>query len=56
MKTREVDRLGGSAYGRSEQNRIALDSELLKRFDGSIQRRGYTIGLKRFEILIRDRR
>ena len=34
---------------------IALDSELLKRFDGSIQRRGYTNRSEAFRDLIRDR-
>lgn len=34
---------------------IALDSELLKRFDGSIQSRGYTNRSEAFRDLIRDR-
>ena len=34
---------------------IALDSDLLKRFDGSIQRRGYTNRSEAFRDLIRDR-
>jgi len=34
---------------------IALDSELLKRFDSSIQRRGYTNRSEAFRDLIRDR-
>jgi CopG family nickel-responsive transcriptional regulator len=34
---------------------IALDSELLKRFDRSIQRRGYTNRSEAFRDLIRDR-
>ena len=34
---------------------IALDSDLLKRFDGSIQRRGYTNRSEAFRVLIRDR-
>jgi CopG family nickel-responsive transcriptional regulator len=34
---------------------IALDSELLKRFDGSIQWRGYTNRSEAFRDLIRDR-
>jgi CopG family nickel-responsive transcriptional regulator len=34
---------------------IALDSELLKRFDNSIQRRGYTNRSEAFRDLIRDR-
>src|ERR1035437_5803209 len=47
--------LAGVRMGGLSRVGIALDSELLKRFDRSIQQRGYTNRSEAFRDLIRDR-